>query len=153
MAEAAVAIVIKRSLSITPTRMRLAEYDRQEWIVNAELSTTAEDLLKPEYWAHMAEQMKPYDHIEVRAEDDAWIATLIVRRVERSAVIVHLTSFIEFDSSMPMPQINAKHDVQWKGPQRKFAVIRLVDKEIIKEDFGSRDDAARWMREYEKTTG
>ena len=151
MAEAAVAA--KRAVSINPLRMRLAEYDRQEWIVNAELGTTLEDLMQPEYWAHMAEQMKVYDHVEVRAEDESWLANLIVRRVERSAAVVHLLQFFEFTSKVQLTPVAVKHEVQWKGPQRKFAVIRTSDAECIKDEFVSRDDAVRWIRGYEKTTG
>ena len=154
MTEAALAVVPqKRAVSISPLRMKLAEYDRQEWVVNAEVGTTIDDVLKFEYWAHIAENMKPYDHIEVRAEDDSWLAYLIVRRVERSAAVVHLLHHYEFDAPARSVGPALVHEVQWKGPQRRFAVVRLSDAALIKDEFATKDEAGRWLREYERTTG
>ena len=39
----------KRNMQINPSRVKLAHYDRQEWVVNAEITHNREDLLKPEY--------------------------------------------------------------------------------------------------------
>jgi len=140
----------RRSPIIHPTRMKLAENERQDWIVNAELSHTVEDLTNPGYWAHMAAQLQPYDHIEVRAEDGSWIANLIVIQVDRSWAKVMMVSKYDLLDTEVLPSSVAKHKVEWKGPQHRFAVIRLADQVVVRNGFQTKDEANGWMREHEK---
>ena len=142
--------IARRSPIIHPTRMKLAENERQDWIVNAELSHTVEDLTNPGYWAHMAALLTPYDHIEVRAEDGSWIANLIVIQTDRSWAKVMLTSKFNLLDTEALPSNIAQHKVEWKGPQHRFAVIRLVDQAVVKNGFQTKDEATGWMREHEK---
>ena len=140
----------RRSPIIHPTRMKLAENERQDWIVNAELSHTVEDLTNPGYWAHMASLLTPYDHIEVRAEDGSWIANLIVIQTDRSWAKVMLVSKFNLLETEVAPSSMAKHKVEWKGPQHRFAVIRLADQVVVRSGFQNKDEANSWMREHEK---
>lgn len=144
-------VLNKREVSIHPSRMRLAEYDRQEWTVNAELGTSLEDVLLPSYWAHMAEQMKQYDHIEVRIDDGSWVAFLLVTSCDRTWAKVKMLSKIDLDDDMSTPITSKLHEVKWRGPQLKFSVIRLSDNKVIKEGIGDKLEAYRWMQEYERT--
>ena len=140
---------VPRSPVAHPSRMRLAEYDRQEWIVNAEPGHTIDDILKPGYWAHMAPQMSAYDHIEVRAEDGSWVADLLVVQVDRMWAKVVLKSKFEFSSSENPTDVD-QHVVEWKGPQHRFAVIRISDREKIRDGFHTKEEAGAWMREHER---
>ena len=142
--------IIRRSPAIHPTRMKLAEHERQEWIVNAELSHTIEDLTNPGYWAHMASQLQPYDHIEVRAEDGSWIANVIVIQVDRSWAKVMVVGKYDLLETETLPSNIAQHKVEWKGPQHRFAVIRLVDQVVVRASFQTKEEAHSWMREHEK---
>ena len=142
--------VERRSPIIHPTRMKLAENERRDWIVNAELAHTIDDLTNPAYWAHMAAQLTPYDHIEVRAEDGAWIANLIVIQVDRSWAKMMLVSQYNLLETEAMPSAIAQHKVEWKGPQHRFAVIRLADQVSVRGGFQTKDEASAWMREHEK---
>jgi len=135
---------------IHPTRMKLAEYERQDWIVNAEMIHTAEDILLPGYWAHMAAQMNPYDHIEVRSEDGSWIAELIVVEVDRTWAKVLLTRKYDLLPMDAMPNAEPLHKVEWKGPQHRFCVIRLSDGERVHAECKTKDEAIAWMRDHER---
>lgn len=150
MAEAAA----KRSMTAHPSRTRLAEYERQEWIHNAELGVTVEDIMLPAYWAHMAELMNVYDHIEVRIDDGAWIAYLIVTARDRNWARVKLREKIDLvEDNQAAPAATIKHSVEWKGPQFKWTVIRLADGEKVRTGCASKEEAANWMREHERTVG
>lgn len=143
----------KRSVQITQNRMRLAEFDRQEWVANAEFGTTVDDIQEPGYWAHMAAQLKPYDHIEVRAEDGTWIAHLVVMGCDRTwakVVVDRVMTLTTKDVAMSQA---SKYEIAWKGPQHRHAVIRSADREMVKSGFQTREEAGLWMREYEKVTG
>ncbi len=141
----------KRSVILSPQRMRLAEYDRQEWIVNAELGTTKKDVLDPQYWAHMAELMKPYDHIEVRVDDGSWLMTLLVRECDRNWAKVKELEYYDLVGKDEPVVVSSKYRVEWKGPHHKWAVIRNDDSEMVKAGFSDKHIANSWMLEHEKT--
>lgn len=141
----------ERSVSILPGRMKLAEYERQDWVVNAEFGTNIQDVLDPAYWAHVASRFKPYDHIEVRSEDGSWIAKFLVLGCDRTWAKIHLLSEHKLTTTdISLSQAIKKHDAQWRGPEHKWSVIRLSDKEVIKVKFDSKEEANRWIVEHEK---
>ena len=140
----------KSAAMIHPTRMKIAEYERNDWIVNAELTHTIDDILRPGYWAHMAQQMQPYDHIEVRAEDGAWIAELIVVETDRSWAKVILTRKYDLVPTESLPEAEPLHKVEWKGPQHRYCVIRLSDGERVQSEFKTKEAAAEWMKNHER---
>lgn len=141
----------KRSVVIHPTRMHLSEYKRQDWVCNAELGTTVEDVLKPEYWAHMAALMNPYDHIEVRVDDGSWVAYLLVTACDRTWAKVKLDRKLELVDDVSTPEQSIRHRVEWKGPQLKWCVIRVSDSERVQSEMASKEVANEWLRNFEKT--
>lgn len=143
---------IKRVVILNPQRMKLAEYERQEWVCNAEEGTTIHDILDPQYWAHMAPQMRPYDRIEVRIDTGEWFAELIVLSCERNWARVHLLRCEELASPTEDMLPTSKFKVEWKGPQRKWEVIRLADSEAIQSGLADRQAANMWLRNYEAVT-
>lgn len=143
----------KRDVVLNPARMALAEHWRQDWCVNAESGTTMEDIVSTTYFSHMAELLKPYDHIEVRSEDGAWIANLIVIRSDRNWAHVKMMAFIDIIEGAEEKTVSKKNTVEFKGPHHKWSVIRLQDGEKIKTGCGSREEANTWLDEHEKMTG
>jgi hypothetical protein len=148
-----------RSLSIMPARVKLAEYEVQNWIVNAEEGTSEGDLLTPGYWAHVAHQFKPYDHIEVRVETGEWVIHLVVVGCDRNWANVVVDRKIYFVAHTESPvevmskhEIHEAHEVAWKGPQHKWAVIRKADSEMVNKGFSSKEEAHAWKREHENVT-
>jgi hypothetical protein len=143
----------KRVVILNPQRMGLAEQLRQDWVVNAEEKTTVQDVLNPGYWAHMAAQLQPYDHIEVRLETGEWALELIVLSVGRNyaqVFLAHKYDFAEVDPTRD--DIGITHKVEWKGPQKKHCVIRLSDSAVIQDGFSAKVDANQWLDNYLKTT-
>ena len=142
----------KRSIILPENRAALAEYERQDWVVNAEEGTEISDVLEPGYWAHTAARMKPYDRIEVRLETGEWIAELVVIAVERNWARVSLLvkyDLTHHESAVPSAQ---KHRVLWKGPQHKFCVIRISDDQLVQGGFTDKDAANVWMKNHENVT-
>ena len=139
-----------RAVSIHPSRMRLSEYERQDWVCNAESGHTVEDCLTPMYWAHMAPQMNYGDHIEVRAEDGQWIAEFFVLQVDRNWAKVLLMKKFDLSTIPAVPPVESQHKVEWKGPQIRFCAIRSADMAIVKEGFLTKAEALQWVKEHEK---
>jgi hypothetical protein len=50
-------------------RFQPAEFSRTWWFATAEAGTTIEQISKPEFWAHVASQMRPLDEIVVTTDD------------------------------------------------------------------------------------
>jgi hypothetical protein len=142
-----------RSLILNPQRIGLADAMRQDWVVNAEEGTTVQDVLEPGYWAHCSATMQVYDRIDVRLETGEWLLELIVLDVGRNYARVFLAKkhdFVETDLAVPVSAI--KHKIEFKGPQRKWAVIRIADSAVIQEGFSEKAAAQMWMQNHERVT-
>jgi hypothetical protein len=121
----------RRVVSLNEPRFKLAEAVRNVWVVNAEQGTTVNDVLEPAYWAHVAQRLRPYDHIEVRIDTGEWLLSLLVLGCDRNWAKVHVLHRYELEKAeTDMPKAK-KHRVEWKGPQLKWCVIRNSDNEII----------------------
>lgn len=142
----------KRTVSITEQRMQLREVFRQDWAVNAEAGTTIEDVLDPQYWAHMAVRMTPYARVEVLEETGEWMLDLFVLNVGRNWAQVHVLHKYDLEQRSETMPAAQKHKIDWKGPQRKFAVIRIADSQVIQDGFGSKLEAGVWLANHEKVT-
>mgnify|MGYP003335016916 FL=1 len=144
----------KRNPMIDQTRMRLSEYERQDWVANIEFGVTLDEIQVPGFWAHMAAYLRPYDHIEARADDGTWVAYLIVTGCDRTWARVVLDRVVKLTTKdVSETQTGPAHKVEWKGPQNKFTVIRVADLEAIRTGFPTKEEAIQWMREHERTIG
>lgn len=140
----------KREITLDPARMQLSEYLRNDWVVTAEQGTTPADIVNPAYFAHMAQQMKPYDHVEVRIDDGSWLAELIVLQVERNWVLVKVLAFHELADNRGQDTAPSVYETAWKGPHLKWSVLRKSDSENIKSGFSDRVSADAAMRDLER---
>lgn len=136
---------------IMPQRFAEAETLRHDWIADAEVGTSLEEVMEPSYWTHVAPLMVPYDHIEVRAEDGTWIAYLVVLYAERNYAKVVLDRVLKVEQNAEVPEASLKHKVKYNGPHHKFCVIRLSDDEILHKGCKTREEADAWLRTYEKS--
>ena len=154
MQEAAVAVPKKANgkdhAVLMPDRFGEAEFKRHDWVVDVPVGVSVEQLLDPAFWAHVASQMDPFDHIEARAEDGSWIAYLVVRICERNYAKVSIDRVLEFSDQVAEAPVSTKHKIEWKGPHHKYVVIRLADSQAVQSGFKSRYDAETWMRQHER---
>lgn len=139
----------KYNLQVNPARMKGAEYERTLWVVTAEAGTTREDLLQPSYWAHVAGQLKAYDRLEVRADDDTFYAEYLVLGVSHvSAKVWELNWQALSKSDLPESGL---YRVDWGGPHNKWVIIRVADGAKIEVGL-TKDDAVMHAAEMEKRT-
>lgn len=130
-----------------PNRLLLAEHAFVHHAVTAELGTTLEDVLRPEYFAHFASRFAPYHEITVRVDDGTWYAKLVVLAVGRSWVkteVLHAVSL----SSKDVEQTQAdSYEVLYRGPTLKFGVVRKADRSVLKDRFSTKAEAVAWAAE------
>ena len=103
-------VIRKTPRRLQPTRIKQAEYARNEFQITPEIGTSIEDILAPEYWAHAALQLKAHDRIEVRTEDASWYAELYVLKAERLpgsvfTAAVRLIRFVDLTDDAEMRRI------------------------------------------------
>ena len=136
---------------LMPERMGLREQKINDFVVDVPMTLSLEDALEPSFWAHVADQMQPSDHITLRADDGSWIAYLVVAYCERNFAKVVVDRCVKLNADTETPINSIKHKVEWKGPRLKYCVIRMSDAALLKQECRTREEAAAWMREHEQT--
>lgn len=152
IAKAPAAPTKARAVVVDPQRMQVAEYVRREWVVTAEEGTSIDDIVHPGYWAHMARQLAMYDRVEVRIDTGEFLLELLVKAVgpnwAQVAVLHHhdLTG-----AATEEADAHSELEVKFKGPIRKWCVLRKSDSEILHEKEESKLAASTWAEQYEST--
>jgi len=134
-----------------PERMGLAEDKRHDFVVDIPPTVQRDEIFVPSYWAHVADQMQPMDHIEARWEDGSKIIYLVVQMCERNYAKVKLLNEVLFDDDVAVPVGSEKHKVEFKGPRMQWCVVRLADSVILHRDEKSRELATAWMIDHERS--
>lgn len=153
MAEAALKQVPeqKRDVKLSPSGLHFGEHQRNVWVAVAERNTTKEDMLTPSYWSNVAAKLRPWDHIEVRAEDGTYYATYLVTSCDRTWAKVHNLSFHDLTgeglTSDQAKEIEGSYDVKWRAA-KKWSVIRKLDRTVLQEGMHTEKDAREWLGVY-----
>lgn len=142
---------IKGFNPIKLNRFQPAEYQRVIYSATPEANTPVADLKKPEYWAHIAQQLKSGDRIEVEREDGAYFIELLVREVGRTwAKVVSLREITLEDTAFTIPEELKEYDVEYKGKITKWSVIRIKDRSAVYEGGSTKQDAVNWLTDHLK---
>jgi hypothetical protein len=135
-------------VKILKNRVFEADYARTVYVVKPENGTTLADMVKPEYWAHVASYIKkPGSRIEVFTEDGTWWAELYVRSVKEQAINVYVLRSVVFDQDEQKPEVvDGKYTVKWSGPVAMWRVIRSSDNAVVAEGL-EKDQAIKWVED------
>ena len=137
--------------ALKASRFKSAELMRMIYTAVPEHGTEFEEILKPEYWAHVGHTMQPGSRIEVMPEDGSYFAELLVRDCRRLWASVALLRKVDFHDNEQIASQSAggvSYSFQWRGPHAKHAVIRTApagNKDVMKEGFATRDQASVWL--------
>lgn len=143
------------NIKLDPSRFKSAEYERNTHVITIELGTDRETILSPEFWAHIAFKLRPWDKIEARSDDGTFYAEYIVLAAERTWAKVHEIMYVNLtstDVSMTQAAIqNDEYEVKWRGPHLKHSIIRKSDGAVIAENIQTKDEALLRKIEMSKT--
>lgn len=140
-------------VSLEVQQLKGAEFERVIHRAYPPKSHTIEDMRRPAYWATVAQKLRPWEQIEVCAEDGTWFAQLLVLAVERSAAVVHVLSYHELstaDVALTALAGSEKYEVK-HTPGLGWHIIRKADRHIVRDHLNTRDDAVTTLAEYLKT--
>lgn len=126
------------------TGMQQAEFARTVWDATPPAGTTLDDMMDPAYWVHVAAKLKPWDRIEVRAEDGTWYAELVVRMATRTAAVVAQVHYVQLGAPATVAKADDIYEVEFK-PAQRWRVRRLSDGIVMSSDHATREEATRAM--------
>jgi hypothetical protein len=138
-------------LNITQNRFKQAEFVRNVFHVVPEHGAEPDDLLKPEYWTHIARNFKAGSLIEAVPEDNAWRAEYYVLSAGTDWAKVARISFTQFDKTGSVPaEKEAKHVVNYGGAIQKWRIVRVADGVTLKAEMATKEEATKALTDYEK---
>lgn len=129
------------------------EFAMRRFVHRAPIGIRLQQLLEQEYWSHVSQDMTPYSEVSVRAEDGTFYAKLLVldcgRSWARMQVLGHwpLTTADVAQSQSQAPKA-VDFKIEYKGPNRKYVVLRLSDQAAIHEGEARKEGAEIWLKEY-----
>lgn len=134
---------------LNPGRFKEHQYANTNFIVEAEPDTKPEQVLDTAYWSHVAVNLRPFDRIDVHAEDGAWWMELLVVAATRNWAKVVVVQRLDLADADPVPIQVEGYEVKWRGP-KKFAILRLKDGQVIEENIATRDLAHQLLEQFTK---
>lgn len=141
----------RKLLPMEPARIKEASFLTTHYVATASEGAEPEDLMNPAYWAHIAATLKPWDRIDVRANDGSWWAQLLVLEASRSWARVHclgIHNLTTADVAQTLAeQMQLPYEVAYKGPHNKWSVIRRSDNQVVHDQEETSEGAVTWMRE------
>jgi hypothetical protein len=128
-------------------RLKPAEFTRVEFVLITHATNEPQDILKAEFWAHVADKLKPRARIEVWADNGTWWAELLVLEVGRGYARVHQLRFEELEAidSKSRTFEQGGYRIMHRGEHAKWSVVRLSDKEVVSEGHSSQGQAVDWL--------
>lgn len=146
MAETAKVIPIKdRALHFG--RLQEIGHARRELSAIIPAETSLEVILEPSYWKHYTRDIRASDVVEAFCEDGSWEASLRVMFVSASEVRMALRWKVSYEE-VDIPAESDTHEVAWKGPHWKWAVIRKDDGQVLEKGFGQKSEAFNYLRKH-----
>lgn len=147
----AVAPAPERTITqLNPIRLKGAEYERITWVVTAHEHTEPSDLLRPDYWAHVAAKLGPWHRIEARANDGSWYGEYLVLEAGRSwarVKMLHIWPLTTTDVALSQAAQMTPFEVMFRGPHNLWSVIRKSDKAVMHEGEQTEGGAIDWMND------
>lgn len=135
-------------------RLKGAEYERIVHVATPGAGHTREDMLRPAYWSHVSPKLKPYDRVEVRAEDGTYFGELLVLACDRTWARMYVLEWHQLStqdvSLTEAVSASSKFEVK-HTPGLRWHVVRKSDRQVMMKDGQTRDEAETWVKEYVKT--
>jgi hypothetical protein len=134
----------------------LREVKQNEWLAVVFKEVSIEDVLRRDFWTHVAHKLRFPDKIIVVREDKGFYLELVVFSSYGTSVDVRpLCDPITVGDHMPLVKPEEDYYIADGGEIRGWQVIRRKDNKVIKGDgkLRSESEAMKWMSDWLKATG
>lgn len=143
-------------LKLLSGKLKRAEHERMVYRIKPDDGTEIEDIMRPEFWAHVGRVLRPFDLIEVVFNNGQRFLELVVMDAGPLWAKVAIKTDIDLASAKKEAgevrdevEANAQYRVEWKGGA-KWCVIRASDNEIIERNLASKEEAGKYLDNYLK---
>lgn len=129
--------------------LQQAEFVRNVHAVSVPPGVALQSVLDPAFWVHVAHRIKVHDKVEVRAQDGAWYAELMVAKVDPAAVRMWTLNYVDLraqDKTAPA-LLADDYFVQMGGPHR-WRVLRKADRKVLHIGEATEAAATEWLEKF-----
>lgn len=136
---------------IAHTLIDIADFKRSRFRLTLPIEYSKEDISNPALWLEIAiskSAIKVGDIIEILREDFGFYATaLVVLRDNVTGIKVEILSYKGFEENDKTEEVdsNSAIEIVWKGPTKKFCVVRKSDKREFKDKFANKEEARSYI--------
>lgn len=163
---------VKTARKILANELKRGEVARPLYrVIVKEDATTVQDVLRPEYWAHVAPTFSKdtwaFAIVELIWQDGSKYLEVMVMEAGNNYAKVKTVNFIDFEKQsitfegntpirgeaveegQPEDEENDDYEVKHRGGA-KWSVLRKADKQVMVEGLASKADANTWLTEHLK---
>ena len=146
----------QQQIQLPPNALQALDYASTKHDALIPQGVAPEELLKPEFWAHHAVKLRPWDEIRARAEDGTWLAYFVVLDCSRTWAKVHQLAIHRLTTGdVAMTQASEAevramvkaHEVRF-DQGRKWNVVRKSDRMVVQEQIADQDSAVAWLEKH-----
>ena len=111
-----------------------------------EPEVTIDDLMKPDTWSHVANMMKPGDHVEVHWDDGKYFAQLLVIDATRTYAHMKVREFLDLrEGKENENDMLDGYAYKWRGPHHRHCIVRVKDGAVMTSEQATKEDALKWL--------
>lgn len=117
------------------------EFVSKRYVCKVPADLSFDEVLKPSFWTHVGQMLRQWDHIEIRPDDSAYVAEVVVVEAGPMFAKVALVSKTKLEvkvedlSTLTVEFVGGKHRVR-RGS------------DVMKDGFATKKDAERWIEDY-----
>ncbi len=136
-------------MPLPPTQLQNSAHYRSHYAAVTPAEDSFETVCKPEYWIHVARQLRRMDVIDVIPEDEGYYAELLVLSTGTGYAKVMVLRHVELAASEE-ENAGTLTEIKWNGPHGRWAVIRKSDKTVLQDRIQDKTDAVTFAAQYER---
>lgn len=143
----------QKVVPIKPGDVKLANQMHQDWACFVPAHYTQDMCEDPKMWTFMRPKFKDFDTMRMTAEDGSFVALAIIRVSQGMDLSMQIHDWIQLQESMFANEITINdYVIRHFGLTRKFCVINLATKDVMKEGFQTQLQAMKYVQDHIKVT-
>ncbi|NWG25366.1 MAG: hypothetical protein HXY30_13310 [Pseudorhodoplanes sp.] len=128
-----------------------------QWCAIAPEEASFDDVLKPDFWMHVAGALKTqaavaaHQFVDVVHKGHRFIGRVYVLGVTPQGALVEEVYRREVAANAREADEPAALDLQNRGGAKKWTIVRKADGEVIKDGFATRHAARAWLKDQKQS--
>jgi hypothetical protein len=136
-------------MPLPPTQLQNSAHYRTHYAAVVGADDSLAIVTTPEYWIHVARQLRRMDVIDILPEDESYYAELLVLSTGTGYAKVMVLRHVEL-AEVEEENAEAQTIVKWNGPHSRWVVIRKSDNFLLQEKLADKPAALAFAAQYER---